>query len=277
MGRKRRVLKIALIAIAAIAVLLVVLVFAAGRLLDRTVVVKNPAQAKANGERLLKDSKVILAVGAHPDDLEYYTGGTLGTLAAEGKTVIGVLSVDKSYIQETRRAEARQAAGILGYKPLFLGHAERDFENGITAKDKAEIQQELETIIKKYKVDTVLAYDSADQGPVYHHIDHILTGEAAQAAAKEAGVKNVYLYFSADPNTTVDVKSVITKKSEAMAAHVSQHTKWYMTLLRPLFGWLQPTRSTSGASTQANTTNTATPTAASDDHHFGNTESFRKL
>jgi LmbE family N-acetylglucosaminyl deacetylase len=269
--RKKRVLKVALIVIAVIAIVVVILFVVASRLFDRTITVKNPARAKANGERLLKDSKVILAVGAHPDDLEYYTGGTLGVLAAEGKTVIGVLSVDLSYIQATRRAEARKAAGILGYKPLFLGHAERDYANGITPKDKAEIQQELKDLIKKYRVDTVIAYDSADQGPLYHHIDHILTGEAAQAAAKEAGVKDVYLYFSADPNTTVNVKSVITKKSEAMAAHVSQHTKWYMTLLRPLFGWLQPARA--GGKPQS----AASGTATSDDHNFGNTESFRKL
>lgn len=273
MGRKKKVLKITLIVIAVLVIAAVLLVVAAGRLLDRTITVKNPAQAKINGQRLLKDSKVILAVGAHPDDLEYYTGGTLGVLAAEGKTVIGVLSADKSYIQATRRAEARKAAGILGYKPLFLGHAERDFENGITAKDKAEIQQEIAAIIKKYKVDTVLAYDYADQGPLYHHVDHIATGEAAQAAAKETKVKNVYLYFSADPNTTVDVRSVVAKKSDAMAAHVSQHTKWYMTPLRLLFGWMQPARSASSGGNQS----AATSTATSDDHNFSNTESFRKL
>lgn len=273
MGRKKRVLTVVLVIIAVIAIIVVLLLTVSSRLFSREVTVKSPAQARVNGERLLKDSKVILAVGAHPDDLEYYTGGTLGVLAAEGKAVIGVLAADKSYIQATRRAEARQAASILGYKPLFLGHAERDFEGGLTAKDKAEIRQELKDIIKKYKVDTVLAYDYADQGPLYHHVDHIVTGEEAQAAAKEAGVKNVYLCFSADPNTTVDVSSVLTKKSEAMAAHVSQHTKWYMAPLRLLFGWAQPARPVGGGGTQG----TATGTATSDNHNFGNTESFRRL
>ncbi len=266
-------LKVVLIVIAVVLFLLVAVVIASGLLFSRGNRSLATPKTRANGTKMLKDAKVVMAVGAHPDDLEYYTGGTLGVLAAKGKTVIGVLSADKSYIQSTRRAEARKAAGILGYKPVFLGHPERDFEGGLTAKDKSEIRQELKDLIKKYKVDTVIAYDYADQGPLYHHVDHIATGKEAQAAAKETGVENVYLYFSADPNTTIDVSSVLTKKSEAMAAHVSQHTKWYMAPLRLLFGWAQPAKPAGGAGTQG----VASGTATSDDHNFGNTESFRKL
>ncbi len=273
MGRKKHVLTVVLILVAVIALMVILLPVVAGRLFSRVEQVKDPVKAKANGEKMVKDSRVVLAVGAHPDDLEYYTGGTLGVLAAEGKTVIGVTAADKSMIQAIRRQEGRKAAGILGYRPIFLGHPERDFEGGLKAKDKTEIRQELKDIIKKYKVDTVIAYDYADQGPLYNHIDHITVGREAQAAAKEAGVKKVYLYFSADPNTTVDVTAVLAKKSAAMAAHVSQHTKWYMAPLRLLIGWAQPARSAGNGGTQG----AATGTAASDDHRFGNTESFRKL
>lgn len=266
-------LKVSLIIIAVAIIAMALLVVIASQLADRTVKVKNLAQAKANGERLLKDSKIILAVGAHPDDLEYYTGGTLGVLAAEGKTVIGVLSADKSRIQSTRRAEVRVAAGIIGYKPVFLGHPERDFEGGLSDKDKAEIRKELKDIIRKYNVDTVLAYDYAEQAPIYHHVDHIATGKEAQAAAREAGVKHVYLYSSGAPNTIVSISSVTDKKSAAMAAHVSQHNKWYFAPLRLFFSWARPAWSDSGEETQG----AATSTAASDNHNFGNTESFRKL
>ncbi|MFA5867423.1 MAG: PIG-L deacetylase family protein [Actinomycetota bacterium] len=273
MGRKKRVLTAVMITVAVIAFIILLLPVAAGRLFSRVEEVKDPVKAKANGRQLLKDARVVLAVGAHPDDLEYYTGGTLAVLAAEGKTVIGVLSADKSNIQATRRAESRKAASLLGYKPLFMGHFERGFNGGLSDKDRAEIRRELKDIIKKYKVDTVLAYDYADQGPVYHHIDHIVTGREARAAAKEAGVKNVYLYFSASPDTTVDISSVVAKKSEAMAAHVSQRNKWYMAPLRLIFGWAQPARSAGNGDTQGEATGTAT----SDDHRFGNTESFRRL
>ncbi len=273
MERKKLVLTVVLIIVAVTAIVVISLPFIAGRLFSRVEQVKDPVQAKANGEKLLGDSRVVLAVGAHPDDLEYYTGGTLAVLADRGKTVIGVLSADNSNIQARRRAEARKAAAILGYKPLFLGHYERGFNGGLSKKDQAEIRRELVKIIKKYEVDTVLAYDYADQGPVYHHIDHIVTGREAQAAAKEAGVKDVYLYFSADPDTTVDISSVLDKKSEGMAAHVSQHNKWYMAPLRLIFGWAQPARSTGSGEGRS----TGTGTATSDDRRFGNTESFRRL
>lgn len=269
MERKTRVLTV-LVIIAALTIgLLVALPYAASRLFNRINGVENPGEAKARGREFLKESKVIVAVGAHPDDLEYYTGGTLGVLAAEGKTVIGVISADKSPIQETRRAEMRKAAEILGYRAVFSDHPDR----GLTPTDRSEIREQIKEIIKKYNADTVIAYDYADQGPVYHHIDHIATGMEAQAAAREAGIDNVYLYFSADPNTSIDISGVLTKKSEAMAAHVSQHSKPLMAPLRWLFGWMLPR----GSAETAGNRNTATSTATADDHFFGDTEYFRKL
>lgn len=237
-------------------VLLASLPIAANLLFRRATSVADIDEARANGRRLLKESKVVVAVGAHPDDLEYYTGGTLGTLAKEGVTVVGVISADLSPIQETRRAEQRKAAKILGYDHVvFLNHPDR----GLKDKDKAEIRRQIKDIIEKYNADTVIAYDYADQGPVYHHIDHILTGKEAQAAAEETGVKHVYLYFSANPNTAVDISGVIEKKSEAMAAHASQRNKWWLAPIRLIFGMGRP------SDTSRN------------EPFFGNTEYFRKL
>ena len=269
MERKTRVLTVLVIVAALTIGLLVALPYAASRLFNRINSVENPGAAEAKGRELLKESKVIVAVGAHPDDLEYYTGGTLGVLAAEGKTVIGVISADKSPIQETRRVEMRKAAGILGYKAIFLDHPDR----GLTRTDRTEIREQIKEIIKKYHADTVIAYDYVDQGPMYHHVDHIATGQEAQAAARETSIKNVYLYFSADPNTAIDISSVLEKKSAAMAAHVSQHSKPYLVPLRFLFSWMRPAGSANTTGSQS----TATGTATADDHFFGDTEYFRKL
>lgn len=46
---------------------------------------KDRAQAIANGKELYRKTQVVLAVGAHPDDIEWYAGGTLATLKLEGK------------------------------------------------------------------------------------------------------------------------------------------------------------------------------------------------
>ena len=252
-------LKIILIVIVIIILVVVGLVFAASRMFSRTVETSNTPVAIANGKNLIKNSKVVIAVGAHPDDLEYYTGGTLGTLALEGKTVVGVLGTDLSFNQSIRRKEATKASKILGYVPVFLGHPERDYQSGLTEKDKKEMRIEIVALIKKYHADTVVAYDSNDQAPIYHHVDHIATGIAAQAAAKDTGIKNVYLYSSGHPNTRVDTASATAKKGLAVAAHVSQQDRRWIKLASFLFGWLRPAETKNG------------------EHFFGNFESFRKI
>lgn len=232
-------MQILLITLAIIVVIVAAVMAAAQMMFSRMNAVKDPVRAAANGRVFLEESNVIIAVGAHPDDLEYYTGGTLATLSSKGKKVIGVLSADKSVIQETRRREAAEAAGILGYEPVFLGHPEREYGEGLTDSERTKMRRELKALIKKYGADTVIAYDYADQGPLYHHIDHIITGEEAQAAADEAGVKNVYLYYSANPDVSVDISEVADKKTQAMAAHKSQHDKWWSGPLRLMFGWFR--------------------------------------
>lgn len=256
-----RIFLIILAVVTIFVLILVLLAIGAGAMFSRNSRVADPAQAKLNGQEMIKNAKVVVAVGAHPDDLEYYTGGTLGTLAAAGKKVIGVTTADLSVIQATRRAEGTKAAHILGYTPIFLGHAERDYKGsrGLSEKDRREIRAEVLAIIKKYHADTVIAYDSADQAPLYHHVDHIRTGVEAQAAARAAGVKQVYLYSSGAPNTQVDTTSVQAKKAKAIAAHVSQQNRGSIKALRIVFGWLPMARPGGGAP------------------GLSSTESFRKL
>lgn len=252
-------LKIIVIIVAVIAFAFIALAVAANMLLSRTNNSGDTPAARSNGEELIKESKVIIAVGAHPDDLEYYTGGTLGMLAGEGETVIGVLTADLSFNQDVRRREATKAAKTLGYIPVFLGHPERDFEGGPTEQDKKEMRAEIIALIKKYNADTLIAYDSNNQGPIYHHVDHIASGIAAQAAAKETNIKNVYLYSSGEPNTRVDTSPATAKKSQAIAAHASQQDRRWIKFARVLFGWIRPSAS------------------KNDEHFFGNSESFRKI
>lgn len=258
-ARKPKVLKIILIFIAVIVLVLVGLVFAASRLFNRNDSASDNPAARARGAEMIKNSKVIIVVGAHPDDLEYYTGGTLGTLAGEGKTVVGVLTADLSDIQKIRRTEAVKAAKTLGYIPVFLGHPERDYNGGLTDADKQEIRSEVKALINKYDADTLITYDSYDQAPIYHHVDHIVTGIEAQAAAEETGLENVYLYSSGHPNTRVDISSATAKKTEAISFHESQQNRRWIRLVRILFGWTRP-----GGD-------------ENEQRFFGNSESFRKI
>ena len=59
----------------------------------------------------------VVAVGAHPDDIEIGCGGTLAALLSQGKR-IGVVDVTRGELgtrgnESTRREEAKRAAEIL--------------------------------------------------------------------------------------------------------------------------------------------------------------------
>jgi N-acetylglucosamine malate deacetylase 1 len=72
----------------------------------------------------------VLAVGAHPDDLEFWCGGTLALYAARGDQVVmcvctngnkGSYDTPPAELAATRLAEARASAELLGAECILLG------------------------------------------------------------------------------------------------------------------------------------------------------------
>src|SRR5437868_14446036 len=63
--------------------------------------------------------RTVLAIGAHPDDLEIGIGGTLAKLSKEGARVVMVVaSIPKDF--EVRLEEAKRGAEILGCEMRLL-------------------------------------------------------------------------------------------------------------------------------------------------------------
>lgn len=182
---------------------------------------------------MLAHSKNILAIGAHPDDIEFGCAGTLvrHRLAGANVTMVVMTSSDVSdaYTHEITRnsdisaREAKCSADLIGAE-LVIGHF-RD----TCVPFNGESVAFLERIIKQNSIDTIYTHWAGDT-----HQDHINTLSATMAAARL--VKNVLCYEQVPlpritttypvANYYVDVSDVIDIKLQACNCHKSQISKF---------------------------------------------------
>lgn len=108
----------------------------------------------------------ILAIGAHPDDVELGCGATLAKEISKGKKV-GIIDLTRGELgtrgsAEIRDREATKAAEILG----VMVRENLEFADGFFVNDKAH-QLEIIKMIRKYKPEIVFCNAIDDR-----HIDH---------------------------------------------------------------------------------------------------------
>ncbi len=178
----------------------------------------------------------ILAIGAHPDDVELGCGATLAKEISLGKKA-GILDLTKGELgtrgsAKIRAVEAKNAAEILGVQIREnLAFADGFFKND------AENQLEIIKIIRKYKPEIVLCNAIDDR-----HIDHSKGSKLVSDACFLSGLrkinttlngitqepwrpKNAYHYIqwkNLEPDFVVDVSGFIEKKVAAVLAYKSQ-------------------------------------------------------
>lgn len=164
----------------------------------------------------------VLAIGAHPDDIEIGCAGTVRKHVENGDDVIFLILTQARNgggTAEERKAEAENAAKILGVRLcLFL-----DYEDTKLPEDAVVINR-IEEVIKLFTPDRVYI--------PYHneiHQDHRATNKTSIAACRN--VKQILMYegpstfndFQA--NFCVDISKQVDKKIEAIKAHTSQGEK----------------------------------------------------
>ncbi|WP_420597102.1 PIG-L deacetylase family protein [Deinococcus sp.] len=187
-----------------------------------------PAEALARGQALL-NKKTVLAIVAHPDDLEWYIGGTLKRLADNGANVQVIVATDgekgpnrvkSPNLAVTRRAEQAAAGQINGYTRIYsLALPDRG-----AAKDPRFLP-EVTRIYNEVKPDAVFVFDPTSPSLPYLHVDH-------QGSAREflkfwdtlpQSKPPVYLFQTRRPDVAVDISAVIDTKAQALAQHISQN------------------------------------------------------
>ncbi len=172
----------------------------------------------------------ILAIGSHPDDLEFGVGGILAKMAARGSSIVmadmtsGEMGTNG--IPEIRRKEAEAAAALIGAERVFLDLG--DCQIADTPENRLEVVK----LIRTYKPRVVLA-------PIWKgemtHPDHIATGLIARAACRLARFakiapeipihkpEGILHYMVHDtPNFIVDVSPYFDTWTQMMDCHKSQ-------------------------------------------------------
>jgi len=168
----------------------------------------------------------VLAVGAHPDDVEYGCGGTLLKLAGRGDQVHLLVLTDGGAggNVKKRRKEQERAAEIMGAASLAWGGFS-DTQLAVDKKlidliEKAAGRASAEEVYVNYPEDT--------------HQDHRNLASCCMTAGRY--VKKVFFYedytsFNFEPDVFVDIESVLDKKMDLLAAHRSQVSRAYPTRL----------------------------------------------
>jgi len=192
----------------------------------------------------------VLVVLAHPDDPEFFCGGTVARWASEGHEVSyclltrGDKGADDSHADPTelarrREQEQREAAAVLGVKEVsFL-----DYPDGYLVPDLA-LRKDVVRVIRRVRPAILVTCDPTNFFPndrYINHPDHRAAGQVALDAAfpaagsglffpeleREEGLLphklcQVYVSSPQNPNTLVDVTGFFERKFTALLAHRSQ-------------------------------------------------------
>lgn len=178
----------------------------------------------------------ILAIGAHPDDIELGCGATIAKEVHRGKKV-GIIDLTRGELgtrgtAETRKSEAEEGAKILGVSV----RENMGFADGFFLNDKTH-QMKLIAMIRKYQPEMVLCNAIEDR-----HIDHGKGSQLVSDACFLSGLlkieteldgkvqtqwrpKFVYHFIqwkNIEPDIVVDVTGFMDKKIAAVGAYKTQ-------------------------------------------------------
>ncbi len=162
----------------------------------------------------------ILAIGAHPDDIEFGCGGTLIKYTQKGhRLFLLVMTEGGSGAQTTTRvAEQMDSKEILGAEKIYWG----GYQDTHLLVDK-ELIGKIENIIEEVKPDFIFCNFPDDT-----HQDHRHLAQAVMSATRY--IRNV-LFFEGPttqnfkPHVYVDIADTLDKKMQALKAHRSQVMK----------------------------------------------------
>ncbi|MCX7683576.1 MAG: PIG-L family deacetylase [Anaerolineae bacterium] len=190
-------------------------------------------------------TRKVLVIAPHPDDAEFFAGGTLARMARDGAEITiliatggekGSFEIDARRLKEVRRIEALRAAAVLGVREVsFLDHPDGELDR----LPPGHLRAQLMRAIRERKPDILFTFDPF--APFEDHPDHRAVAFAALEAANfapyplhhpeqlEEGLSPHYVieryFFSKDTsyaNKAVDIEETLEVKIAALLEHKSQ-------------------------------------------------------
>jgi LmbE family N-acetylglucosaminyl deacetylase len=184
-----------------------------------------------------------LAIGAHPDDVEFGCGGVLAKWASDGCVIHHLVCTDGSKgtwdpdvdvgalaarRQEEQREAARRLAGDFAGEVRFLGRVDGELDSDLATRG------EVAYVIRELRPDVVLGHDPWKRYRL--HPDHrhagLLACEGIVAARdphffRDHGLaphrpRALLLWEADEPDHAEDVTAALDRKLSALAAHRSQ-------------------------------------------------------
>lgn len=199
----------------------------------------------------LDDAQVnrVLAVAAHPDDLDFGAAGTVAQWTAAGLQVTYLLctrgeqggfdDTPREEMPALRETEQRAAAKAVGVTDVRFLEGFRDGWLDPTH----ELQREIVRVIRQVRPERMLIQSPERQWDrlAASHPDHLAAGEAAVRAVYPAArnpfaypellrdeqlepwvVRELWLMADPQPTHTVDITRTFDRKLNALRAHRSQ-------------------------------------------------------
>jgi LmbE family N-acetylglucosaminyl deacetylase len=184
---------------------------------------------------------VALAIGAHPDDVEFGCGGTLAKWAAAGCRIHHLVCTDgskgswdpdqdRALLIATRQEEQREASRRLGGtgEVIFLAWPDGELQSGLRQR------WEIAFWIRRFRPDVVLGHDPWKRyrlHPDHRHAGFLATDgivaardphffpEQAEPPHRPAAL---LLWEADEPDHVEDIEGFECRKLDALLAHRSQ-------------------------------------------------------
>jgi LmbE family N-acetylglucosaminyl deacetylase len=186
--------------------------------------------------------KTIMAIAAHPDDIEFFAAGTISDLISKGYKGVYIIATSGDHgfkiesqprnerirIREDEQIAAAESVGV--HDVIFLKEKDGFLEY------KESLRKKIALLIKKYQPEIIFTFDPANRefkNINLNHRDHRVIGELvfdAVFAAKNKfmykgnpwKVDSIYFFGSGEPNIFIPVN--LERKFDALSKHKSQYT-----------------------------------------------------